>query len=308
MPAVPSRALATALGAVAVAALVTAGPDEARASVRYFPAGVTLIASTILLAPGDAIEGEGSGQSILLAAPGFTGTLVANADLDGHNPDNRIEGVTLDCGGTAERGLHLSRNDDLLVEDVEVTRCTGPYAVQGRGESGSPLVQNQRWVDLHVHHNAGTGLFNGLRTRKAVYDRVTVSYNGGDGLFIGGSETTAASVVAHRNRGAGLVSNNIIATVMTGYRLTGNGVGLLIYDSPQSEFDGLAQNNRIDIRVANDYSGTFSYGPTRQTRVAGIAGPSPFTISDAPSPRGERAIVVETGESVNRTDLIITTK
>ncbi len=301
-----SLALVSAVVPLGTAALSRSADDPPT------PLPVVLeVSSPVLVDAAHPLIGLGHGKTVVRAAPGYTGDLVTSALPDAHNPGIVVRGVTLDCAGTAARGAYLFEADDLVVEDVEVTGCqsAGPLlgALQARGTGNSDLVQNQRWTDVWVHDNRGTGLHNGLGTRGAYYTRITAERNGGDGLWIGGSEGQVNNLRTRGNAGAGLKLNNLMQMNVYDVQAEGNRYGVQVIELVNAVLSGLVVQNNIkaDLFFDPKMLAPPNYGVTRQVLVSGVVGSNSFSVGGYRARRGEEPVLGSTTD-VDLSGVLIT--
>lgn len=245
----------------------------AAARVIRFGPGTHLVSRTIVVPDGALLQGAGMGVTILKAAPGFTGTIIASAAGRVHHPGIGIRDLSVNGDQSAERGIHVLAVDDLVIQNVEVSRTTGT-AIEQRGIAGQPFVERQTWENVRVRDCGGWGVYNGLRTRKVNYTKVTVSGCARGGMTIDHSEAQALGIVLSRNGGHGLWVRNVFAVDLTGITATGNdGAGIYVQGGVFSlGADWTALNNgRADVWFTNlAPQPSFSYGVTRGSLVAGM--------------------------------------
>ena len=288
---------ATAAVAAAGGLLVTA--PAAHANVIAYGPGTYLISSPIIVPDGWSLQGAGVGETILKAAPGFTGTMITDSGGYRHHPGIQVHDLTIDGSGTAERGFHFYGVDDLVVENVEAYRTTRT-ALEQRGIMDTPYQVRQTWAHVYVHDCGGWGIFNGLRTRKVQYDDIRVERCRAGGLTIDHSEGQANGVVLKNNGGNGLWIRNVYSVNLNNITVIGNaGYGIFAQATVYSlGTDWVAANNHLDdVKFTNSAPPWANYGVTRGTLVTGLAAGHVICSGTSSTP-AERAVTVDPGVDV----------
>lgn len=264
------KRIALAAGGVAVAALAaTVIPTAAKADLSY-GAGTTEISSPIVVPAGGVLSGLGVGQTVLTAAPGYSGPIVVT--MPGASGVT-IKNLTVDGEGRVGTGISLAAADGLDIEDVEV------IGTMTTGISHVGPASGQRWTNITVHDCTGWGVKN-VGDVQATYLNVK-AHECGSGLWLGHDNVVATGLTAANNAdgdGIYLTGNN---AQITGIRATGNGgTGIHVTGTGGAGVSWLAQSDRVnDVWFSSTASGWVvtgllaghnpcwlgPYGPARQT-------------------------------------------
>lgn len=297
------------LAALASTAIILR-PQVAEAETIRYGRGTFEISSSIVIPDGWTLVGAGMGETIIKAAPGFTGTLIKSEGTTDsinegrHHPDIKIRDLTVDGNGTAQRGIHVMAVDRLVVENVEAKNTTG-NAIQHRGVLKTDFTNHQTWNNVIAHDCGGWGIFNGLRTRKANYNNIQV-YRCTNGFEIGGSEGQANNVTVTDNKVDGFWLRNVYGMNLSNIRATGNGrYGMHVQglvSSVSSKWQAM-NNGKIDIWFNQATPPDFNYGVTRQTIVSGLqAGKIPMKLGAYDNATNRRSLVIDPNVVVQITD------
>jgi hypothetical protein len=145
--------------------------------------------------------------------------IVINA---GPNDAVSLRGLTIEGGGAAQTGIQFNTGKSLTVQDCIIRHVTSDGIDFVPNATGNLLVSNTLVAD-----NADVGIFvnpTGSGTVTAIFNRVEVSNNSGEGIYLWGANSTgtikatvAESVVAH-NANAGFfvdTGSGFAATTLT---------------------------------------------------------------------------------------------
>lgn len=275
----------------------------AKAETIEYGKGTFEISAPIVLPDGYTLLGAGVGETIIKAAPGYTGTLVQTSGSmdpasDARHPGVKLRHLTLDGNGTAERGAYLLGVDGLVVDNIEVKNTAGTALEhQGLGFGGTG-TNNQTWHNVTARDCGGWGVVNGRFTRKVSYANVQV-FGCDNGMAIEHPEAQVSSIQLNDNRGEGLVLKNTYSSNFANIRSTGNGsTGIHVTGMAFSFGSDWQALNNANKNVWFDGAAAPNTGVTRQTTITGLqAGKIPYHLGDYDG-RPSQPLVIDNGVTV----------
>lgn len=298
---------------MAISGVALMVPSHVKADIIHYDRGVYELSAPLEIPDGFTLSGEGQGQTVLKAAPGYTGVLVKTVgSMDSltagvHHPNVAIRDITIDGNATAERGIYFSSVDNLVVENVEVKNTKGS-AIEHRGTKGTAFTEYQTWSNVSAHDCGGWGLINGLRTRKISYVNIQV-HDCANGMQIDHSEAQADGIQVTNNKGEGVWLRNVYGMNINNIRATGNGkFGIhaqgFVY-SVGSNWQALNNGVRNVWFDANAPLPSFNYGVTRNSFIHGLqAGHIPYQVGAYDASKGT-PLVIDDGVDVAITDKLL---
>ncbi len=278
----------------------------AKADTIEYGKGTFEISAPIVIPDGYSLKGAGIGQTIIKAAPGYTGIMIqTTGSLDAttatvHHPGVEIHDLTVDGNKTAFRGIYVNSVDDFVIENVEA-KNTVYNAIEHRGTLKTYYTERQTWSNVTAHDCGGWGIFNATRTRKVSYVNLKVT-NCNNGMAMDHSEAQMNGLQVANNKNDGFWIRNVFGVNVSDVRATANGrygihVQGMVYSVGSS---WLAENNaKTDIWFdASAPQPTFNYGVTRGTAISGVvAGHIPYDLGQYQG-KSVKPIVIDSGVDV----------
>ncbi len=270
------------MAASVVALVVSAGAfvpvKVAKADTIEYGKGTFEISAPIVIPDGYSLKGAGTGQTIIKAAPGYTGVLVETSgstdptNVTTHHAGVEVHDITIDGNSTASRGVYFFGADDLVLENVEVKNTTDT-AIEHEGATDANYVQRQTWSNVTAHDCGGWGVYNGQGTRKVSYVNVKV-IKCINGMALAHPEAQVNGLQVVNNKYDGLWVRDSYSLNLSDIRAMANGqYGIHAQGMSYSVGTSwLAENNtKTDVWFdGNSSAPGFTNGTTRGTAISGL--------------------------------------